>query len=49
VVDGSIELVLETQGPEQDATAQDRNFLSKPLPSQFQFIFDEASGWFYGK
>lgn len=49
VVDGAIALVLDTQGPDQNMENRNKDFTKEPLPSQFQFIFDEASGWVYGQ
>lgn len=48
VVDGTVQLVMETQGPEVDINAS-MDFTKKELPGQFQLIFDEASQWMYGK
>ncbi len=48
VVDGAIELVLDTQGPDQDISSRNGDFVNKILPSQFQLIFDESTGWAFG-
>ncbi|RYH20005.1 hypothetical protein EON65_24950 [archaeon] len=47
VVDGALELVLATQGPD----VQDLSSPGPPetLPGQFQLVFDEAKKFVYGK
>lgn len=47
VVDGAIELVLHTQGP--DVADLDSVALPETLPSKYQLIFDEAKQFAYGK
>lgn len=45
VVDGAIELVLESQGPDKDLESDD-TFLTN-LPGNFQLIWDEKTGYEY--
>lgn len=49
VVDGAVQLVLDTQGPDVDINASTADFSTKELPGQFQLLFDEATQWMYGK
>lgn len=47
VVDGALELVLHTQGPD----VADLNSVNPPaeLPGKFQLIFDESKHFAFGK
>lgn len=44
VVDGALELVLATQGPDRAATATDAELLAA-LPGRWSLLVDEASGF----
>ena len=46
IVDGAIELVMQSQGPERRLTDPD-DFLKAELPGQFTLIFDEANNYCY--
>lgn len=46
IVDGAIELVLLSQGPDRRITDPD-DFLKSDLPGSFQLIFDEGTGYTY--
>ena len=46
IVDGAIELVMLSQGPERRPSDPD-DFLKADLPGQFSLIFDEAAGYTY--
>lgn len=44
IVDGAIELVMQSQGPDRRAGDND-DFLKADLPGKFSLIFDEATGY----
>lgn len=46
VVDGALELVLQTQGPEVDLESA---AVPAELPGQYRLIFDESKKFVYGK
>lgn len=46
IVDGAIELVMQSQGPDRRPTDND-DFLKSTLPGKFSLIFDEATGYQY--
>lgn len=46
IVDGAIELVMQSQGPERRLTDPD-DFLKTDLPGRFSLIFDEGTGYCY--
>jgi hypothetical protein len=46
VVDASIELVMQSQGPDRRANDSDE-FLKGELPGRYSLIFDEAAGYMY--
>jgi len=46
VVDNTIELVMQSQGPDRKLSDPD-DFLKEPLPGRFQLIFDEGTGYMY--
>lgn len=46
IVDGAIELVMQSQGPDRRPTDPD-DFLKGDLPGKFSLIFDEATGYTY--
>ncbi len=48
VVDGALQLVLETQGPEVDLNSVPQYSAGIQLPSKFQPIYDEGQNWSYG-
>lgn len=48
VVDGAIDLVLRSQGPDADIDSETSS-LSQDLPFNYQVIFDEAKNWMYGQ
>lgn len=46
IVDGAIELVMQSQGPDRRITDPD-DFLKGDLPGKFTLIFDEGTGYMY--
>lgn len=46
IVDGAIELVMQSQGPDRRSSSDD-DFLKGDLPGKFSLIFDEAAGYTY--
>ena len=46
VVDGAIQLVIDSQGPDKILESED-TFLNSALPSSFQLIWDEKTGFEY--
>lgn len=46
IVDGAIELVMQSQGPDRRSGDND-DFLKADLPGKFALIFDEATGYTY--
>jgi hypothetical protein len=46
VIDGTIDLVLSTQGPDRPANATDDSILAN-LPFKFELIHNEVTGFFY--
>jgi hypothetical protein len=56
VIDGTIQLALDLQGPGRPtpnnassvSVTRDNNVLAGPLPSQFQLLMNEHTGYLYG-
>lgn len=48
VVDGALQLILDSQGPDRTTDGDLDGFLSHSLPSSYQLIYNEAKGWKYG-
>jgi hypothetical protein len=48
VVDSTLELVLESQGPERNPDEGDRFLSADKLPGDFKLLFDENTGFEYG-
>ncbi len=48
VVDGALGIILGLQGPDRQASDTDAAVLSD-LPGQFTLIYDEGTGFEYGK
>ena len=46
IVDGAIELVMQSQGPDRRLSDPD-DFLKSPLPGKFSLIYDEGTGYMY--
>mmetsp|Transcript_53937 Transcript_53937/g.106410 ORF Transcript_53937/g.106410 Transcript_53937/m.106410 type:complete len:908 (+) Transcript_53937:46-2769(+) len=46
IVDGAIELVMQSQGPDRRLSDPDE-FLKSPLPGKFSLIYDEGTGYMY--
>jgi hypothetical protein len=47
VVDGALDLVLQTQGPDITDLGSVQFQQGNPLPADFQLLFDEKNNWFY--
>lgn len=46
IVDGAIELVMQSQGPDRRSGDTD-DFLKTDLPGKFSLIYDEGTGFMY--
>lgn len=46
IVDGAIELVMQSQGPDRRSGESD-DFLKADLPGKFSLIYDEGTGFMY--
>jgi hypothetical protein len=47
VVDGALDLVLQTQGPDVSDLSSVHFQQNSSLPADFHLIFDEKNNWFY--
>jgi hypothetical protein len=46
IVDGAIELVMQSQGPDRRSTDND-DFLKADLPGRWSLIYDEGTGYMH--